>query len=205
MSDNGFPSDMAGFGDLQNFVSTCIDLDTRIPQWPFYIQKGFVSLFQFDRVLLFGNFGEVLSTLATHYEDDHVTVLGLEPKPSYYIKEYGLFPAFQLEKDSIETGYWEAITYKPDDDETGSLGISLNAIAITGSSRSWAIMGQRDWEIALLVTPDDEGPWQSCEVPSFDRNINIDLIGRPPGWGTPLSEEDRLVFAQTIREHGSGL
>ena len=91
--------------------------------------------------------------------------------------------------------------YAPDDDPTGALVDSLNVIAISGSPGSWAIFGQRDWEIGILLTADRSGIWLSAGVPSFDIAVDLDTIRSPAGWGLPLSVEQQTEFARQWSEH----
>jgi hypothetical protein len=58
------------------------------------------------------------------------------------------------------------------------------------------LWGQRDWEIALLLTQDESGPWAAVPVPAFGRDIDLASIRSPDGWGVTLNE-------RTFRRSGS--
>lgn len=198
-----FPTGELDFQALQGSVAARVDLDTRLPGWPFRGTRGYATIFEYDRILG-GSFGNVLAELAEMYRDESVTTVGIEPRPAYYHDEYGFFPAFAIAGDRVRTEYGVALRFEPGGDPTGSLGDSLNVIAITGSSGAWSVFGQRDWEIGLLLAPDPDGAWLSTGVPWFAVDVDLDSIRSPAGWGAALSDRDREEFARQLRERGSG-
>ncbi|GAB78180.1 hypothetical protein SAMN05421595_0701 [Austwickia chelonae] len=203
MTSSIFQTTELGFQTLQASVAARVDLDVRLPRWPFREARGYALIFEYDR-LLGGRFGNVLAELAETYGDDEVTAVGIDPRPAYYRDEYGLFPAFQVKGDRVRGEYGAALRFEPAGDPTGSLGDSLNAIAVAGSSGAWAVFGQRDWEIGLLLAPDSHGGWLAAGVPWFGADVDLDSIRSPAGWGANLSDADREEFARRIREYGSG-
>lgn len=203
MTEGLFPSNDNRFWTLRDCVSHQVDLDARFPSWPFRGARGHAVIFEYDRIVG-GGFGNVLAELAGVYGDDSVTAVGVRPGLSYYREEYGLYPAFRIAAEHLRDTYSEALSFEPGGDPTGSLGDTLNVIALTGSSGAWAIFGQRDWEIGLLLTPDSEGAWLSAGVPWFPVNVDLDSIRSPAGWGVDLSEGDREEFAQQCAERGTG-
>lgn len=203
MTQDLFASNDDSFQDLRDYVSARVDLDVRFPNWPFRGARGYAAIFEYDRVVG-GSFGNVLAELASTYGDDNVTAVGIEPGPAYYRDEYRLHPAFRIAAERLRGAYGEALRFEPGGDPTGSLGDSLNVIAITGSSGTWSVFGQRDWEIGLLLAPDSDGAWLSAGVPWFAVNVDLDSIRSPAGWGADLSEIDREEFARQCRERGNG-
>jgi hypothetical protein len=198
-----FPTSDAEFAELWNSAGTHIDLGTRFPAWPFRAATGFATIYEYDRVLG-GGFGAVLHELSRAHSDEAVTIVGLEPNPSYYADEYGFFPAVRIAAASIRTDYGAALRWEPHGDPTGSLGDTLNVVAIVGSSGAWSVFAQRDWEIGLLLTLEDRGGWMASGVPWFRRDVELDSIRSPAGWGATLIEEDLASFARHLRERGSG-
>ncbi len=184
-------------------VSEQIDTAVRLPNWPFLVASGFVTIYEYDR-LLGTSFGTVLQALVTTYGDSVVTVVGVEPRMPYYRDEYSFFPAFQLEPGSAGSGYGEGMRHEPGGDPTGALAYTVNTLAIAGSSQAWSVWGQRDWEIGLLLTRDEFGPWGDQIVPAFGRDIDLNSIRSPAGWGVPLTERDLTTFWQNVRDRGSG-
>jgi hypothetical protein len=203
MTSTVFPTSELGFQALRGSLAARVDLDARLPTWPFRAVSGYATIFEFDRILG-GDFADVLAELSRAYGDDAVTALGIDPAPPYHQVEYGHFPAFRIAGESVDVGYYEALRFAPRGDLTGSLGISLNVMAITGSSGAWSVFGERDWEIGLLLTPDRDGPWLEAGVPWFGHDVDLDSIRSPAGWGMPLTAADRDEFARHLRKRRSG-
>ena len=198
-----FPESAEAFSDLQARVQELLDTETRLPAWPFLARSGFATIYEYDR-LLGGDFGAVLQALAELHGDEDVTVLGLEPEASYYRRSYDYFPGFHIDRDSISEGYSLGLRREPGGDSAGALAYTLNVIAIVGSSGAWSVWGQRDWEIGILLTPESSGPWLEVPVAWYGRDLDLDSIRSPAGWGMPLTEEDRSTFWHNVRERGSG-
>ncbi|WP_106537818.1 hypothetical protein [Haloactinopolyspora alba] len=198
-----FAADEAAFNELKEQVHGTLHIGRRLPEWPFRAPAGYVTVYEYDRVLGL-DFGSVLDALARGHDDDSVVVLGLEPTPAYYRDEYGFLPGLQFDRGVIVEGFAAGLSHEPDDDPTGRLGDTLDVVAIAGSSGAWGIWGQRDWEIGLLLTPEERGAWLETGVPWFDRDVDLDSIRSPAGWGTTLSAADREEFARQLRERGGG-
>ncbi|MFV0459446.1 MAG: hypothetical protein ACK5MT_11835 [Actinomycetales bacterium] len=198
-----FPGNEEEFHVLEHAIGLQIDTTRRLPDWPFRAATAFARIYEFDRVLG-GSFGAVLGALAAGYGDDAVTVACFDPEWRYYRDEYTFFPGFQIPGDVVGARYAEGLQHEPDDDPTGALAFTANVIGIAGSSRSWALWGQRDWEIALLLTQDESGPWAAVPVPVWGRDIDLASIRSPVGWGAPLSEQDLQTFWANVRDRGSG-
>lgn len=197
-----FATDRIEFDRLAQSVGAVVELGARLPAWPFRPQAAFSQVIEYDRVLG-GDFAAVLVALAQAYGDHTVATVVLDPDVRYYSEEYGTLPGFQVETASLEAGYGEGLRYEPDGDPTGALAYTANVIAIAGSSGQWALWGQRDWEIALLCTPHDAGPWLRTAVPIFGRDLDLDTIRSPAGWGVALSQEELREFWQNVRSRGS--
>lgn len=200
MSSDLFPSVDVDFEALRDVVAARVDLDARLPDWPFRGVRGHAVIFEYDRILG-GSFGDVLAALVDAYGDDTVTALGVEPPLFYYRDEYGLFPAFRIAGERVRIDYGDALRFEPGGDPTGSLGDSLDVIAISGSSGAWSVFGQRDWEIGLLRTVEPNGVWLDAGVPWFDVDVDLNAIRSPAGWGVALSESDREEFVRQCRVH----
>lgn len=200
-----FPAARDAFAGLVREVKTRCDLDARLPDWPFLAPTaGFAAIYEYDRVLG-GDFGVVLEALAREYGDDVVTVLGIFPPPSYYQKEYDYSPGFQVGRDDLPDSHGDRQWHEPNGDPTGALSFTIDVFAITGDSEAWSVWAQRDWEIGLLLTPRSAGPWQEVSIPSYGRDLDLDTIRSPAGWGMPLTRKDRKAFWENIRERGSGV
>lgn len=198
-----FAVDQVEFNRLARSVAATLDPEARLPAWPFRPDGAFTHIVEFDRVLG-GDFAAVLAALAQAYGDRNVTTVVLDPDLRYYSEAYGLLPGFQVEASSLEKGYNDGLRHEPGGDPTGALAYTANVISIVGSSGAWSVWGQRDWEIALLCTPHDSGPWLSASVPVFGRDLDLDSIRSPAGWGMVLSEEDLRTFWRNVQARGSG-
>lgn len=198
-----FPGDSAEFTEIVGVVAQSVDLSRRLPEWPFRASSGFLTICEYDRVLG-GQFGRVLEALAVDFGDSDVCLAGVVPEAPYYRDGYHMFPAFRVASETLAAGYAAGLRYEPDGDPTGALGDSLDVVAMAGSSGAWSVWAQRDWEIGLLLTATSTGSWRSTDVPWFDREIDLNSIRSPTGWGLALSESDLASFARNVQERGSG-
>lgn len=199
----GLVTSESAFAELLVDVQRQLDTSVRLPDWPFVAPTAFATIYEYDR-MLGGSFGLVVKALALTHGDRSVAVVGIEPPVSYYRPEYGLFPGFRIPPDSSDEDYAANLRYEPGGDPTGAMAFTTNVLAIAGTSGAWAIWGQRDWEVGLLVTPQREGPWLEQPVPAFGRDVDLESIRSPAGWGTSLSDEVRSRFWQNVRDRGSG-
>lgn len=191
------------FKEFERDVTERVDDASRFPDWPFRTGSGFAHVYEYDRVLG-GSFGTVLAALAAAYQDSFVTVAVFDPVAEYYQTGYDFYPAFRTHGNAIEAAYGDALRHEPGGDPTGAIAFSANVVGMAGASRSWALWGQRDWEIALLLTPDDLGPWLDAPVPAFGRHMDLGSIRSPAGWGVDLRESDLRAFWRNVRDKGSG-
>jgi hypothetical protein len=198
-----FPADSVEFGRFVDLVERHVDASRRLPEWPFRTATGFVTIYEYDRVLG-GSFGRVLEALVSDFGDSEVNVVGVVPESSYYLDGYDMFPAFVIAAGDIADGYLAGLRQEPDGDPTGALGDSLDVVAMAGSSGAWAVWAQRDWEIGVLLTSAPSGAWRSVDVPWFGPDADLDSIRSPAGWGLALSEADLTIFRDQVHKRGSG-
>lgn len=202
MSVIATPDGEPEFQTLQDSVASRVDLAARFPAWPFRA-RGYATIFLHDHILATG-FGHVLDALAQAYGDEAVTLVGVDPPPAFYRDEFGFLPALQLPREYVREGYGDALWLDRGDDAMAVLAVSLNVVAVTGSSGAWAVWGQRDWEIGVLLTPDRGGAWLDAGVPWSGTDVDLEVVRSPPGWGLPLSDAELAEFARQLRERGSG-
>ena len=204
MSDAGsarFPADAAEFMAAVGVVERCVDPSRRFPDWPFRA-SGFVTVYG-EHDVFGGPFGRVLQALAREFGDRTVYLVGVNPDATLYGEGHGIWPAFSLEADELALGYGAGLFYEHGDDPRVALEDLLDIVAIAGSSGVWSVWAQRDWEIGLLLTPTQTGPWRSTDVPWFPADVDLDLM-RSPGWTEGLSASDRAAYKRNVRERGSG-
>lgn len=205
-----FAESLAGFEEFRADVERHLDTTVTLPDWPFRA-AGFVVMYEYERVLG-GSYGAVIEALVDQYGDEVVTVLGLYPAATYYARAYEFVPAFKLHcelvRDSAESfvdAYWAGVSHEPGGDPTGAITYTIDIIAIAGSSGAWAVWGQRDWEIGLLVTREREGRWRDVDVLWFGPEVDLDEVRGPPGWGMmPIDDRQRETFSRHVRTRGSG-
>jgi hypothetical protein len=198
-----FADNEDSFAALVKVVNAQLDTARRLPDWPFKLLDGFALIYEYDRILG-GDFGSVISGLVSACGDEVITVVGLEPPPSYYRDAYNFYPGFQLPGSRVSDGYGEGLRYEPGGDPTGAMADTLDVVAITGASGAWSVWGQRDWEIGLLLTRDLGGAWLGDDVPWYGHDVDLASIRSPAGWGMPLSEAQLETFEKNLRERGSG-
>jgi hypothetical protein len=180
-------------------ISRAVDTGSRLPEWPFLSVRGYVSICEYDSVL--GSwFFPVIHELARVHGDDSITFVVLEPDPSYYMRAYSHFPGFRLAPHVSPDDYWEALSYEPNGDPTGAIAYTANVIALVGSSRRWAVWGQRDWEIALVLAEEQRAPWRDVGVPFLPAREALDKFRGPNGWTKKLSQADINTFLSNVEQ-----
>lgn len=158
-----YPSDVAGFEKVQSQIFSQIDLDARLPDWPFRELAGNADVCQYSEAAE-GSFGPVLGALSLAYGDDVVRLVCLDPSPEYFRQNYGHYPAFEIPANEIRDRYYEALAFEPNGDVSGALLNVSNLIAISGSSGKWAVWAERSWGLTILLTQQANGPWVLDEV-----------------------------------------
>lgn len=151
---------------MRRAITPALALTTCLPNWPFLASTGNVDICQFNWVIS-GVFGDVLPELAIQHDDSHITLTVIEPSPTdFYHRYYSHFPAFSLAVPRLNTdGYWESLSFAPDDDPTGAIAYTADLVAIVGFSLQWAVWAERRWDLALLHTQSVGGPWLARSVP----------------------------------------
>ena len=172
-----FPKDNSEMEAIESAVSRSCLLDAEFPSWPFRMQGSVVVYSLFE--VLGPRFGTVLEDLVARFGDAEICVLGWNGDD--YLATYGGYPGFRLDGEDMVSSFWAGLfTNQPNESNKYNAGETLyDYIAIAGESRQWAVWGQRDWDIALLVVSGE-----------------IDGIGiRLPGRGVDvLTDPDYVVM-----------
>ncbi len=148
-----------------------------------------------------GPFGAVLHALADDGGDERVSVAVLEPSPDYYRANYGSFPVFTLSHHEIVQEYWHAVSHEPEGDPTGSIAYTANAVCITGSTGTWAVWAERAWDLAIVLSKDANGSWESVGVKFVDAETALADFTEPE-FKTPLSNNARAEFLDNVHKRG---
>ncbi len=188
------------FTQLVSRVQKFVRPEARFPEWPFASSAGLIRVFYF-KVALSQAFGSILDALVSQYQDVKITMTVLEPELPFF---GGFYPAFQAPSAGAGDAYWAGISYEPRGEATKAIATDADVFAVAGNSGKWAVWAQRDWEVALLLTADEEGPWLNTPVPQYRHDVDLDDFRSPSSWSMPLSENDVQTFWRNIREHGSG-
>ncbi|MDU0345431.1 hypothetical protein RWH44_06900 [Microbacterium sp. KSW2-29] len=140
---------------IESSVSRSCILNVDFPDWPFRIQGNVLVYSLFE--VLGPRFGTVLEDLAARFHDAEICVLGWNGDD--YLATYGGYPGFRLDAEDLVSGFWAGLsTNQTNESDKYNAGETLyDYIAITGESRQWAVWGQRDWDVALLVVSGPTG------------------------------------------------
>lgn len=184
-------------------VASMVHLEASFPDWPFRSGPAYATLYEFDR-MLGGLFGQTLQLLAATYGDREIDVVATTPNPDAFAEEYGFFPAFRASSDEIAETYYPALSWSPEGREITAFIFSVESFAVVGSTRRWAVYGQRDWEIGILITPDEDGPWKNSAAPWFPSDTDLSIIRGPIGWGMPVPDQDLEKLANHLAKYGGG-
>lgn len=204
MTRHGHVSDHTDeYGGCFGDVSAVVDTNSRLPDWPFRLPSGRVSICEFDRLLGAG-FAPVLEALSADHGDESVSLLVLEPEPSYYRTEYSYLPCFRVDRGALSHGYWAGLSHEPQGDPTGAIAYTANVVALVGSTRAWAIWGQRDWDVALVLSRAEGGSWLRAGVPFVGAREALAEFRAPKGWGKLLTEAEIVTFLGNVEQRGSG-
>jgi hypothetical protein len=198
---NSYPSDATSFQRILGSFERVLHTENRLPHWPFRSRTGTVDICQFS-LAIEGPFGPVLQALVEAHEDTSVSLVVLDPAPAYYRTYYGSYPGFTLPAAGIAENYWDAVSFEPGGDPTGSVAYTANVVALVGSSGKWAVWAERSWDIALVQSQRAQGPWTSVGVnfvPVEDALANF----TEPGYKLPLPSYQRATFLENFRKRES--
>lgn len=185
-------------------VSEVVDLSARFPRWVFRVPQGHITIFEFD-VVVAAVFGDVLARLAAVYGDTEITVVVLDP-PKDTLKDLcGRLPSFILRASEVVDDYGAAIFASAGSGLVDELAYHAENIAIVGTSKRWGVWAQRDWEIGILLTQHESGPWLGVEdAPGFSKDFDIVDLRSPEGWDMPLTDGQLREFRRNFAERGTG-
>ena len=152
------PQSADEFAACWHAATSVVNVDVRLPDWPFVERAGHVAICDYSYVLG-SDFVPVLAALAEVHGDDEIVLVVAEPVPSYYVESYGLQPGFRITPDALAEGYWGGLGFEPMGDPTGAMGYTADLTIIVGSTAAWSVWGHRDWGLAFVHTAAADGPW----------------------------------------------
>lgn len=177
LNDEDFVADLTAIGRTVN-------LGRSFPHRPF-ASGGIVHLVEYDYALS-DHFGDVLKFLTERYGDETITFAATDPDKNNYLPS-GVAPAFTVSADALPLDYGEGLVWEPGGQFATALIDTVNRFGIVGSSHTWAVWAQRDWEIGAIHSPDPDMVWPPQVGPIFDHDFDINLIRLPPPWGMNIT------------------
>ncbi len=199
------PRSNAEFSDFLSKVGSVIDLTRRLPNLPFRAASGGVDACQYD-VVLSGKFAEVLCALCDVHGDEAITLVTLEPDPlDHYYGNYGHYPGFCMGREALPNGYWPQMSYMSPGDPLGlgAIVYTANVVALVGSTGTWSVWGERDWDMALVHSQARRRPWLEGEVPFVSPAEALSSFTQSPG-SRPLADSQRAIFLGGLEEMARG-
>ena len=175
-------------------IASLLDPELRLPKMPFRLGVREVGVAQYDRMLS-ANFVPVLRALGEAHGDRSITLAVIQPAPSYYQEQYSFFPAFRASVESLEDEYWSGLSYEPLADPTGAIAFTANVVAIVGSTKSWAVWGERQWELALVQASATDRGWLDQGVPILPPGDAIERFTAPRDRRT-LTDAEVAAFVE---------
>lgn len=172
------PQSRDEFAAYWSDIESLLDPKLRLPKVPFLAGAGQRAVTQYDR-LLGASFVPVLRALGEAHGDRSVTLVVIDPAPSYYQEEYSFYPAFRAPVEGLDDEYWAGLSYEPRDDPTGAIAFTANVIAVVGSTMSWAVWGERRWELALVQASATDRRWLNQGVPFLPPGDAIEAFTAP--------------------------
>lgn len=202
MNELVYPASKPEYERIVADVGQHIDLDSRLPDWPFTAPTGYVNFCEYDDAIQ-GPFGPVLQALTAEYGDRSVSFTVLEPSPTaYFFHYFGSYPAFSI-PPALLSEYWDVVSHRPGGDPTGAVTDIADTVAIVGDGGRWAVWGERRWGLALVLTEREEGPWTRAGLDFVNVHDALDWFTEPP-YKTPLDPAAREAFLANVRSRGSG-
>ena len=133
-----------------------------------------------------------------------MTVVVMDPDPSYYAEHYLHFPAVRFERAALPERYWEGIAYEPSGDPTGAIAYTANVVAVAGTTRGWAVWGQRDWDLVLVHSTARAGSWADSSVPFVSPAEAVQDFTFASKREVSFAEPELAALLRNLDAHGAG-
>lgn len=184
MSDITFATSMQQL----HLVRSAFDFGVKLPRSPIVLE-GHAWVFPFEDVISVP-FGRRIDQLVDHFKDTSLQAIASDLDPQDWLRRVGHLPAFSLEREVGGPSYLEHLWHTPAGHPGWEIVTGAYELAIVGSSRNWAVWGQGDWEIAILVAHRSFVPEESADSPM----IRLDRYREAPRgveeWIPPLDSSD---------------
>lgn len=148
--ENLFVSNMNEYKMYRDLINNVIEPSINLPGNVFTDWYNNFLFEEFDWTMT-EEFSEKLKQLAIETNEPFVLIAVLDPNPSeYYFNEFGYFNWIKIPTDVLDTFYFEAIEYPPEESVADSILYNSQKIVWTVPSAAWAIWGDRNYGICIL-------------------------------------------------------
>lgn len=111
--------------------------------------KYFIA-FDFDYIFEEIFFEGIISFL-NKIKDEKLFFYTINPSPEdYFFLHFKKYSAFELETNKSYNDFNDILYKDPGENTADAIGINSNEIACFSNSNDWAIIGSREWEIAIV-------------------------------------------------------
>lgn len=197
-----FVRDRAGYDAVLADMARVVEPGRRLPTWPFRSKQGQVDICEYNE-FSDDDFTKALEILARVHGDARISMAVVDPDPEeYHIREHGHFPCFTMPTGDIESSYWEAVSYEPQDDP-GAAVLYADAFAIFGDSGRWAVWGQRDWEVVVIQAEGATRPWRDGTDIFVSPETAVTRFIQPDLGGSRWSRDETDSFVARMSEPGA--
>ncbi len=125
-------------------------LEKGFDQNPFKEYYNYFLGFEFD-FIFHKSFFDGLKVFLGKIGDSSVVFYTIDPSADkYFFHYFGNYSVFEISSDATDEELNEILTLDPGDSPADALCTNSNEIAWYSSSKEWAIIGSRDWEIAIV-------------------------------------------------------
>ncbi|WP_261511632.1 hypothetical protein [Chryseobacterium paludis] len=145
-----FVSDKKEFEDYKLRYSELFNSDKEFCDNNFHENFKYFLGFEFDYIF-HKSFFEKLKKYVSHIEGSSVVFYTLEPSPEeYFYKNFKKYNVLNIDLLSTDEELTKIMMENPSDSGGISMAMGSDDIAIFSKSKEWAIIGSRDWEIAIV-------------------------------------------------------
>lgn len=117
---------------------------------PFKERFKYFLGFEFDYIF-HKSFFEGLKKFLILIKTENLIFYTIDPSPKdYFFTHFSRYSIFELDFDKSYQDFNNIMYKDPGQNTADAIGINSNEIAIYSKSNDWAIIGSRDWEIAII-------------------------------------------------------
>lgn len=150
-----FISDLARYDFIRRELRTTFNLDSSLPKQVFNCRYSRYVCEEFDWAMT-GGFWEMLKMLSEVNGDSSIFLSVLNPDPiTYYYTHFNTTNWVQFPVEFTEKMYCEALKCHPMDSIPDAIAYNSYTVAWIGTSKRWAVWGDRNFGICILAFRDD--------------------------------------------------